>query len=197
MTQVKTYELMVILDPEQTNKDQEKTIQEIRNYIASKKGTIQEEEAWGIRQLAYRIKHHDQGYYLLITYDFPGAELKDFDAFLLLEKGVLRHLNTAIPRNYKKIEYQTIVADEEKQIEELKQKKAGKKNEPTRTPASKTTENKAEKPKESAKLNEKLEKLTAVDTETEKTKAAKKSSGVDENFDKKLENIIKGDDLDI
>ena len=47
---------------------------------------------WGKRTLAYPIKKHDTGYYVVAKFDTTGDALPEFERAVKLEEGVLRFL---------------------------------------------------------------------------------------------------------
>lgn len=47
---------------------------------------------WGRRTLAYQIKKHDTGYYVVATMDVDQTLLPEYERALKLDDGVLRHL---------------------------------------------------------------------------------------------------------
>ena len=47
---------------------------------------------WGKRQLAFRIKRHDTGYYVVAQYNTKPDLLKEFERAVKLEESVIRHL---------------------------------------------------------------------------------------------------------
>jgi small subunit ribosomal protein S6 len=47
---------------------------------------------WGKRQLAYPIKKHETGYYVLAKFETAAAALPEFERAVKLDEGVLRFL---------------------------------------------------------------------------------------------------------
>ena len=47
---------------------------------------------WGKRQLAFRIKRHDTGYYVIAQFKTQPDLLKEFERAVKLEDGVIRHM---------------------------------------------------------------------------------------------------------
>jgi small subunit ribosomal protein S6 len=56
---------------------------------------------WGKRTLAYRIRRHDTGYYVVAQFEAPPAVLPEFERAVKLDEGVLRfmvvHAESAAP----------------------------------------------------------------------------------------------------
>ena len=47
---------------------------------------------WGKRTLAYAIRRHDTGYYVVANFDAEPAALPEFERAIKLDEGVIRHL---------------------------------------------------------------------------------------------------------
>jgi small subunit ribosomal protein S6 len=47
---------------------------------------------WGKRTLAYAIKRHETGYYVVAKFDTDPTALPEFERAIKLDEGVLRHL---------------------------------------------------------------------------------------------------------
>jgi small subunit ribosomal protein S6 len=55
-------------------------------------GEIVAVEHWGKRQLAYPIKKHDNGYYVVVQFRTDPNSLPEFERAIKLDEQVLRHL---------------------------------------------------------------------------------------------------------
>jgi small subunit ribosomal protein S6 len=55
-------------------------------------GEILAVEHWGKRQLAYPIKKHDNGYYVVVQFRTDPTNLPEFERAIKLDEQVLRHL---------------------------------------------------------------------------------------------------------
>ena len=60
--------------------------------IGSDGGEIVAVEHWGKRQLAYPIKKHDNGYYVVVQLRTVPTNLPEFERAIKLDEQVLRHL---------------------------------------------------------------------------------------------------------
>lgn len=86
---MKNYELALILkDDEQVNDYLEK----IRNLLKQNNVSVVEEDVWGRRDLAYKIKHNKTGYYVILKINAEPSIIENLNKQLLLEDFLLRHL---------------------------------------------------------------------------------------------------------
>ena len=55
---------------------------------------------WGKRTLAYPIRNHETGYYVVAKFDAAGTALPEFERAIKLDEGVLRFLVVADDKDY-------------------------------------------------------------------------------------------------
>ena len=89
-----TYEILMMLDPEQAEARQEGIVARTRELVDKNGGTWHSHDAWGRRRLAYPIAHKEEGVYHLVVFDAEAATLDEISRVLKIEDAVLRHLAT-------------------------------------------------------------------------------------------------------
>jgi len=63
------YETIFIINPDSDNAVFEQTINTVRNLIESNGYEVRRMDPWGRRRLAYEVKGHKEGYYVLIVFE--------------------------------------------------------------------------------------------------------------------------------
>jgi small subunit ribosomal protein S6 len=91
---VTTYEILLLLDPEQAEARQDDIIARVRELVEKDGGTWLSHDAWGRRRLAYPIAHKEEGVYHLVVFDSDAATLDEISRVLKIEDAVLRHMAT-------------------------------------------------------------------------------------------------------
>ena len=91
-TQLRDYEMVLVISPEVAEEEFEATIETISRLITDKDGTISEVERWGKRKLAYPITRFIEGNYILLRFKMMPASGKEIEASLRISEKVLRHL---------------------------------------------------------------------------------------------------------
>jgi small subunit ribosomal protein S6 len=91
---VTTYEILLLLDPEQAETHQDDIIARTRELVEKSGGTWHSHDAWGRRRLAYPIAHKEEGVYHLVVFDAEAATLDEVSRVLKIDDAVLRHLAT-------------------------------------------------------------------------------------------------------
>ena len=89
-----TYEILMMLDPEQAEARQDDVIARTRDLVETNSGTWHSHDAWGRRRLAYPIAHKEEGVYHLVVFDSEPETLEEISRVLKIEDSVLRHLAT-------------------------------------------------------------------------------------------------------
>jgi small subunit ribosomal protein S6 len=91
---VTTYEILLMLDPEQAEARQDDIVARTRELVEKNDGAWHSHDAWGRRRLAYPIAHKEEGVYHLVVFDAEAATLAEISRVLKIDDAVLRHLAT-------------------------------------------------------------------------------------------------------
>lgn len=89
-----TYEILLLLDPEQAEARQDDIVARTRELVEKAGGSWQSHDAWGRRRLAYPIAHKEEGVYHLVVFDAEAATLDEISRVLKIDDAVLRHMAT-------------------------------------------------------------------------------------------------------
>jgi len=91
---VTTYEILLMLDPEQAETRQDDILARARDLVEKSGGAWHSHDAWGRRRLAYPIAHKEEGVYHLVVFDTEADTLDEISRVLKIEDAVLRHMAT-------------------------------------------------------------------------------------------------------
>lgn len=83
---------MLILKPLLPEDLKSKVLKKIENHLKNSKGKIDSQDVWGKRHLAYPIKKHDEGYYVVYQISIPSESATGFQHELKLMGDVLRYV---------------------------------------------------------------------------------------------------------
>jgi small subunit ribosomal protein S6 len=86
------YELVVVMNPEIPEEDVPAAIERVTGAITSRGGEVQEVQPWGRRKLAYPIKRHMEGNYVLTNIRLDPARAHDLESNFMISEDILRHL---------------------------------------------------------------------------------------------------------
>ncbi len=91
-TQLRDYEMVIIISPELEDEKFGATIDKVSLFITERGGTVSEVDRWGKRRLAYPIAHFTEGNYVLSRFKSKPGVNKELEASLQISEDVLRHL---------------------------------------------------------------------------------------------------------
>lgn len=207
---LENYELMLIILSDLGEEGINKELDELKKHITSDGGEVFNEDTWGNREMSYRIKKQDQGYYCVLNFKVGPDHIAEMQRNLTISPAVIRFLLTKTPVNYvyKTFEEYKVLADKEKEIKDAAKREEDAKKErrmaqprgtskhskPSGETQKSEDEEKARKPKVEKKIPVKAEikeETTKIEEEVKPRKAAIKL----EEVDAKLKSII--DDPDI
>lgn len=95
------YEELFILRPDITDEEITPVLEQLRGVITQAGGTIDKEERWGIRKLAYRIEKRTEGLYILLQFTAPAPTVKEVERRLRVNDAVLKYLTVRIDEKLK------------------------------------------------------------------------------------------------
>ncbi len=70
----------------------EKARKEVLDSVTKKFGKLEKEEEWGVRDLAFHIKHQKKGYYVHYLFSVDPTAAAPLDKALKIEEDILRFL---------------------------------------------------------------------------------------------------------
>jgi small subunit ribosomal protein S6 len=91
-TNLRDYELVVVLSPEIGDDTITDSIERVHQAITSRGGEIVDVNHWGRRRLAYPIKRHMEGNYVVSQVKMDPADVSGFESGLRISEEVIRHL---------------------------------------------------------------------------------------------------------
>jgi small subunit ribosomal protein S6 len=86
------YELVVVMDPEIPEEDVQSAIDRVTGAITSRGGEIEDIQPWGRRKLAYSIRRHMEGNYILTNIKLDPARAHELESSFMISEEILRHL---------------------------------------------------------------------------------------------------------
>jgi small subunit ribosomal protein S6 len=84
------YDLMLVLSATAEEERRAKVLSDVENLISSGGGTVERNDDWHMRTLAYEIDHQREGEYHLIQFAGPTSLLENLSHTLRIDDGVLR-----------------------------------------------------------------------------------------------------------
>jgi small subunit ribosomal protein S6 len=86
------YELLVVMNPDIPEEDVTAAIERVTGAITTRGGEVESVDAWGRRRLAYPIKRHIEGNYVLTNIRLDPGRAHDLESSFLISEDILRHM---------------------------------------------------------------------------------------------------------
>jgi small subunit ribosomal protein S6 len=99
MQRVRRYETIFILRPDLGESAQKEAIRRFEGFVAASGGDLIDTEEWGFRELAYRIKGEQRGFYVRLDYGGSGATMNEVERNLKLSDNILRYISVLASDN--------------------------------------------------------------------------------------------------
>ena len=98
------YELVYILPPDTTEQQVAELHEQVGQVVTRMNGTIEKNDNWGRRRLAYEIGHHKEGVYVLDVINGSGELMKELDRRLRVMDLVIRHMVVRVDEEKKVVD---------------------------------------------------------------------------------------------
>jgi len=86
------YEMMMILNPAVGEEALNASIDGVKKVLKEAKAKITNEDVWGEKKLAYKIKGSEKGHYLLYTLELDGKQIKTMNTQFNLDGNIWRYM---------------------------------------------------------------------------------------------------------
>ena len=86
------YELLYVISPRLTAEDVDGMVERVGALIEGAGGSVSMVDNWGRRRLAYPIRHHFEGTYVLTYLNIQGERAAELERALNINEDILRHL---------------------------------------------------------------------------------------------------------
>ena len=90
------YESVYIARPDISATQVETLTEEFSKIIEDNGGKIANDEYWGLKSLAYRIKKNRKGHYSLMNIDCPADALNEMERNMRLNEDVIRYMSIRV-----------------------------------------------------------------------------------------------------
>ena len=84
------YDLMVLLSTSAEDEQRKKILADVESSISRAGGSIERNDEWGERPMAYEIRHQAEADYHLLQFKAPPTVIEDLSHTLRITDGVLR-----------------------------------------------------------------------------------------------------------
>ena len=90
------YELVCIIHPDLDEAAFNGIIEKIKTWVTEIKGSADKVEVWGRKRMAYTIKKHREGQYVLFNLSLEPAATAALEQNLRFQESIIRYMITAV-----------------------------------------------------------------------------------------------------
>lgn len=85
------YETIFVINPEADAEQVQSLIEKVKGVIESN-GSVENTDEWGKRKLAYEVKGHKEGYYVLLNFTADTSIPAELERVYKITEGIIRHI---------------------------------------------------------------------------------------------------------
>ncbi len=89
---MRRYEIVFIVDPELSEEQRQPLFDKLKGLVPEDQGLLVKFDDWGHKRLAYEIKKHTRGYYVLMDFCGNGALVKEIERNMRLDDRILKYM---------------------------------------------------------------------------------------------------------
>jgi small subunit ribosomal protein S6 len=89
---MRRYETVFVVNPELSEEQRQPLFDKLKGLLSEDQGMLVEFDEWGHKRLAYEIKKHTRGYYVLMDFCGDGALVKEIERNMRLDDRVLKYM---------------------------------------------------------------------------------------------------------
>jgi len=100
----RTYEILFIADPNLGEPEVDALAAQVQGHVEKDGGKLQKMEKWGKKRLAYSVRRHREGSYVLLVVEGTGVMVKEVERRLKVTDGIIRYLTVRVDEALRKSE---------------------------------------------------------------------------------------------
>jgi len=112
------YETIFIINPNVESENIERIIEDVQNLITGSEGEVGEVDKWGKKRLAYEVRGHRDGFYVLINFEADPQFIQRLGRYYGLTDEIIKYMNVKIEKQPTEIEEKLVIEKEDEEDEE-------------------------------------------------------------------------------
>lgn len=100
----RVYELVFIADPGLGEPEVDALTAQVQGFVEKEGGRVSKLEKWGKKRLAYNVKRHREGSYVLLVIEGGAALIKEVERRIRVTDGIIRFLSVRVDEDLRKAE---------------------------------------------------------------------------------------------
>ncbi len=100
----RTYEILFIADPNLGEPEVDALAAQVQGFVEKEGGKLQKVEKWGKKRLAYNVKKHREGSYVLLVVDAEAKMVHEVERRIRVTDGVIKFITVRVDEELRKAE---------------------------------------------------------------------------------------------
>ncbi len=100
---MRIYEELFVVKPDAPGEEVDAYIGQVKELITGSGGSIEKEEKWGNRKLAYRVQKYNEGGYVLLQFSSTPETIHEIERRMRVADMVIKFITVRIDEKMKKI----------------------------------------------------------------------------------------------
>lgn len=122
------YESIYILPPDLTDAETNETLKKVETLVAKNGGEIIETDRWEKKRLAYPVKKHKYGYYVLLRLEAPATLVSLLEKHYRLTENIIKFLTIKVSEFKRESDFVVLPPGEEERSMNTYKKRVYNKN---------------------------------------------------------------------
>ena len=93
---MRKFETLLLLSPELSAENREGIVNTLTAVIEREKGTMEEVDNWGMRDLAYPVRKLMRGYYVRLVYQGPAPLVAELERNVRITDGIFKFVTVKL-----------------------------------------------------------------------------------------------------
>ena len=93
------YESIYILNPELSSEENQKIQENFSDIVSQQGGEVHVVDDWGIKKLAYVVKKHKKGHYVMMQFASNAGTLQELERNYRVNDGVIKYMTLCIDKS--------------------------------------------------------------------------------------------------
>ena len=89
---MRKYELVCVIQPDLDEVSFNALLEKVKGWISESGGSVDKVDVWGRRKLAYIIKKHREGQFVLLNMTLSPSAASDLERNLRYQEPIIRHM---------------------------------------------------------------------------------------------------------
>lgn len=87
---MRTYETIFIVNPQIVGDEYTAVVDKFKGVLTDQAAEILKVDEWGTKRLAYPVKKHEQGTYVLVNFNAENVVIKEFERRMRLDDAIIK-----------------------------------------------------------------------------------------------------------